>query len=75
MKRKSLSESLSTPKGKAKEETNKEDKIIEKLEGKSTSLKKMTVEIPENLHTKLKVESAQRGVKIKEIIIELIEGM
>lgn len=73
MERKKLSDSLTTKK--QVEDTSKEDKIIEKLEGKSSSLKKLTVEIPEYLHTKLKVESAQRQVKIKDIIIELINSL
>ncbi|MCK6382113.1 MAG: hypothetical protein L6Q54_12800 [Leptospiraceae bacterium] len=37
--------------------------------------KQMTVIIPESLHTKLKIISAQRKIKIRDIIIELIEKL
>jgi hypothetical protein len=77
MARKKMSDSLSKKKVESKPNTPtaKEDKILKKLEGNSSVLKKLTVEIPENLHTKLKVTSAERGVKIKEIIIELLESL
>ena len=75
--RKKMSDSLSKKKAEVKPNisSSKEEKILEKLEGKSQTLKKLTVEIPEELHTKLKVASATRGVKIKDVIIELIESL
>lgn len=75
MERKKLSSSLQTK----KVDETKEDQIIKKLEGASAvedaGIKKMTVEIPEYLHKKLKVAAASSGKKVKDLIIELIDKM
>lgn len=75
MERKKLSDSLHTKKVDSKKDASKEDLIIEKLEGKSVSLKKLTVLIPDNLHKKLKIKSAEKGLKIRDLIIEYLEQM
>ena len=75
MERKKLTDSLQSKKVDTHKETSKEDLIIEKLEGKSASLKKLTVLIPDNLHKKIKIKSAEKGLKIRDLIIEYIEKM
>lgn len=46
------------------EEEPKEEKV---------RIQKMTIEIPKDLHTKIKVKAAQEGKKMKQYIIELVE--
>jgi predicted HicB family RNase H-like nuclease len=75
MERKKLTSSLHVKKADSLKDASKEDLIIEKLEGKSVSLKKLTVLIPDNLHKKLKIKSAEKGLKIRDLIIEYIEKM
>lgn len=79
MSRKSLTSTIKT---KNKEEL--EEEVIKKIEGeivakevviKSESLKKLTVEIGEELHTKLKTISAQKKMKIKDMIEEYIKNL
>jgi predicted HicB family RNase H-like nuclease len=79
MERKKISSSLQSKKA----EESKEELIIKKIEGDTaikqlegeTEIRKMTVEIPELLHRKLKVAAGASGKKIKDIIIELIDKM
>jgi predicted HicB family RNase H-like nuclease len=75
MERKKLTDSLHTKKNETKKDISKEDLIIQKLEGKSATLKKLTVLIPEDLHTKLKIKAATKGLKIRDLIIEYLEQM
>jgi len=35
---------------------------------------KMTVDIPNDLHKKLKIGAAKEGITIKDLIIDLLEG-
>jgi len=37
-------------------------------------LKKLTIEIPDELHKKLKIESAETGISVKEIIISCLDN-
>ena len=34
----------------------------------------MTVHVPDDLHTKLKVRAAQKGTTIKDLVIDLLEN-
>ena len=62
-------------------DTQKVEKVSEKLHSteqkpKETKvpLQKMTIEIPKELHTQIKIKVAQEGKKIKEYIIQLVEN-
>jgi predicted DNA binding CopG/RHH family protein len=48
-------------------------KTVEKKEVKKVVLQKMTIEVPKDLHKKIKVKVAQEGLKIKDYIIQLVE--
>ncbi|MBL4648778.1 MAG: hypothetical protein JKY03_03535 [Aureispira sp.] len=48
-------------------------KIAEKKETKKVILQKMTIEVPKELHKKIKVKVAQDGLKIKDYIIQLVQ--
>ena len=37
-------------------------------------MKKLTIEIPDELHRKLKIESAESGISVKDIIISCLEN-
>lgn len=61
-------------------DTQKVEQVSEKLHTKvqvpkeeKVRLQKMTIEIPKDLHTKIKIKAAQEGKKMKEYIIELVE--
>ena len=42
-------------------------------EAEKEPLKRMTIDMPKSLHTRLKLESARRGVYMRDHIIEVIE--
>lgn len=44
-----------------------------KQEQQTNKLKRTTIFLPEELHKKLKIEAANRGVSMTEIIIESVE--
>lgn len=48
-------------------------KIVEKKEIEKVVLQKMTIEVPKELHKKIKVKVAQDGLKIKDYIIQLVQ--
>jgi predicted HicB family RNase H-like nuclease len=48
-------------------------KIAEKKEIEKVILQKMTIEVPKELHKKIKVKVAQDGLKIKDYIIQLVQ--
>ncbi len=37
-------------------------------------IQKMTIEIPKDLHTKIKIKVAEEGMKIKDYIIQLVRN-
>lgn len=37
-------------------------------------MKKLTIEVPDEIHRSLKIEAAEKGISIKEIIISCLEG-
>jgi len=45
----------------------------EKKEEKEVILQKMTLEVPKELHKKIKIKVANEGTKIKDYIIQLVE--
>ena len=62
------------PPRKAKQnETVAGAKSTQKSELSKEAVKRMTIDLPKSLHTKLKLESTRRGVYMKDHIIELIE--
>lgn len=76
--RKSMKDSLASKKAKEsnKKELSKEEKIMDKLEGKSEEpSKKMTIEVPAHLHRKIKTMASQNDAKIKDIIIDFLEKL
>ena len=48
-------------------------KSTQKSDLSKEAVKRMTIDLPKSLHTKLKLESTRRGIYMKDHIIELIE--
>jgi predicted HicB family RNase H-like nuclease len=51
----------------------KADKESNKFSDKDTKLKRLVVDLPEELHKELKIMSAKEGKKMRELIVEMIE--
>jgi hypothetical protein len=49
------------------------DEFVTGREGDSEPSKRLTVDLPRDLHTRVKVECAKRGQTISEVIRELLE--